>query len=169
MGIQDAACRPSPLGVTVGSLSSPAQPYQNVSLEKDPHPSARNGHAPVLLVHWQGTRHDVRNGTKLKFFLSSATAFPLCASFNRRTAHLTSSCDTSHCSLAFNTGIPGCCILTAEKLRFICYAKALRYIPCEENVPTCTFAHLQGCFLAKRSRFCSATWQHRATRPLGRK
>lgn len=36
---------------------------------------------------------------------------------------------------------------------------------CEQNVPNCTFAHMQGCSLVKHSHFCSATWQHRATQP----
>lgn len=108
----------------------------------------------------------MRNSTELKLFLSWATAFSSCFSFNRYIAYLNSSCDTSHRSLAFNIVILGLRILTVEKDRLVCYAKVLRYTVCEQNVPTCTFAHMQDCSSVKRSHFCSATWQHRATQPV---
>lgn len=97
--------------------------------------------------------------------LSRAIAFsPLC-SFNRYTACLNSNCDTSDRSLVFHMVILGLPIITVEKDRLICYAKVLGYSVCEQNVPTCTFAHTLGCSSVQCSYFCSATWQHAVTQP----
>lgn len=105
----------------------------------------------MKLVHWQGTNHGVRNSTKPKLSLSLATTFSLCSSFNRHAAHLNSSCDTAHPALAFNIVISGLHILAAEKTRLVCYAKVLGYTVCQENVATCTSAHMQDCSLLKHS------------------
>lgn len=105
----------------------------------------------MKLVHWQRTNHGAINSTKLKLSLGIATMFSLCSSFNRHTAYLNSSCDTAHPALAFNVVILGLHILAAEKNRLVCYAKALGYAVCQENVATCTLAHMQDCSLLKHS------------------
>lgn len=150
MELQHATCMCSPLGVAIGSLLRQFQPWSSgsptkTSLQKLPCAGF------MKLVHWQGTNHGVRNGTKLKLSLGIATTFSLCSSFNRHTAYLNSSCDTAHPALAFNIVILGLHILAAEKNRLVCYAKVLGYTVCQENVPTCTSAHRQDCSLLKHS------------------